>query len=45
MRFAREYFQARRLAAGQKRLVRRVVRKARWIARREARRQGRGTNA
>ena len=45
VRFAREYFQTRRLAAGQKRLVRRVVRKARWIARREARRRGRGTNA
>jgi heptose I phosphotransferase len=45
VRFAREYFQTRRLAAGQKRLIRRVVRKARWIARREARRRGRGTNA
>jgi heptose I phosphotransferase len=43
MRFAREYFQTRRLAADEKRLVRRVIRKARWIAAREARRRSRGT--
>ncbi|MCX5685523.1 MAG: hypothetical protein NT049_17845 [Planctomycetota bacterium] len=45
MRFALEYFQTPHLAGDQKRLVRRVIRKARWIARREARRRGGGTEA
>ena len=43
MRFALEYFQTPHLAPGQKRLVTRIIRKARWIARREERRRGRGT--
>ena len=45
MRFACEYFQTRRLGADQKRLIKCVIAKARRIARREARRRGRGTNA
>jgi hypothetical protein len=45
MRFACEYFQTRHLGADQKRLIKRVIGKARWIARREARCRGRGTNA
>jgi hypothetical protein len=45
MRFALEYFQTPHLAGEQKRLVGRVIRKARWIARREARRRGGGAEA
>jgi len=43
MRFAREYFQTPRLTPGRRRIIARIVRKARWIACREERRRGRGT--
>jgi len=42
LRFAREYFQTPHLAAGQKRLLKRIIRKALWIARHEARRRRSG---
>jgi len=41
LRFARAYFQAERLSPGHKRLLRAVVRKARQIARHDARRRAR----
>ena len=43
MRFACAYFHTPHLTPEQKRLIRRVIRKARWIARREEQRRSRGT--
>jgi hypothetical protein len=43
MRFACAYFHTPHLTPEQKRLIRRVIRKARWIAHREEQRRSRGT--